>query len=131
MDIGPALAGSPVPVVIDHLGRIDAGLGPSQPAFEALRRLLDNPRFWVKLSGLDRSTRLGPPYDDALPYARQLMADAGDRVLWGNDWPHPNHPGPLPDEQQLVDVIEAFAPTAAQRQALLVDNPQRLYGFGD
>jgi len=130
-ELAPALRRSPVPVVIDHIGRVDAGLGLQQPDFQALLGLLRDPRFWVKLSGIDRITRSGPPYADALPLAAALVAEFGNRVLWGNDWPHPNHAGPLPDEQQLVELIERFAPTAGQRQRLLVDNPQRLYRFGD
>jgi len=52
-------------------------------------------------------------------------------VVWGNDWPHPNHAGPVPDEQQLVDLIAKIAPTPSARDALLVHNPERLYRFGD
>lgn len=130
-DLAPALKRSPVPVVIDHIGRIDAGLGPQQADFRALLALLQAPQCWVKLSGIDRITRQGPPYDDALPFARSLVDHFGDRVLWGNDWPHPNHAGPLPDEDLLVDLIDRIAPGAAARQALLVDNPARLYRFGD
>lgn len=126
-----ALRRSPVPVVIDHIGRIDASHGLQQRDFQALVRLMKDPRFWVKLSGMDRITRLGPPYEDAQPFARLLVEEFGDRVLWGNDWPHPNHAGPLPDEQQLVDLIAAIAPEPAQRQRLMVDNPQRLYRFTD
>lgn len=128
-EIAPALRAAPVPVVIDHIGRIDAGLGAGQPAFRALRSLLDSPTFWVKLSGVDRITRLGPPYDDAVPLAAQLVAQAGERVLWGNDWPHPNHAGPLPVEEELVAQIARMATSAEARQRLLVDNPQRLYRF--
>lgn len=128
-ELGEALRHSPVPVVIDHIGRIDAGLGPDQPAFNALRSLMDDARFWVKVSGIDRITRQGPPYDDALPLAATLVADHGDRVLWGNDWPHPNHQGPLPVEEMLVAALARIAPDAAARQALLVDNPHRLYRF--
>ena len=80
---------------------------------------------------MDRITRQGPPYADAQPFARTLICEFGDRVLWGNDWPHPNHAGPIPDERQLVDLITAIAPKPFQRQLLLVDNPQRLYRFGD
>jgi 2-pyrone-4,6-dicarboxylate lactonase len=130
-ELAEALKRSPVPVVIDHIGRIGAALGLAQRDFQALLALLRDERFWVKVSGIDRITRQGPPYDDALPFARTLVAEFGERVLWGNDWPHPNHAGPLPDEQQLVDLIAAIAPVAAQRQRLLVDNPQRLYRFGD
>lgn len=131
VELAPALRRSPVPVVIDHIGRIDAAQGERGEHFQALRRLLDDTRFWVKVSGVDRITRLGPPYADALPLAARLVAEAGDRVLWGNDWPHPNHAGPVPDEDQLVALIETLAPSADARQRLMVDNPARLYRFGE
>jgi len=130
-DLADGLRRSPVPVVIDHIGRIDASLGMQQRDFQALLALMDDQRFWVKLSGMDRITRHGPPYEDAQPFARRLAVEFGDRVVWGNDWPHPNHAGPLPDEQQLVELIATIAPTARARQRLLVDNPQRLYRFTD
>ena len=130
IDLGPALRRSPAPVVIDHIGRIDASQGSAGVHHQALRRLLDDPRFWVKVSGIDRITMLGPPYDDAVPLARQLVEEFGDRVLWGNDWPHPNHSA-TPDDRQLVELIAALAPTADARQRLLVENPARLYRFGD
>lgn len=126
-----ALRASPVPVVIDHLGRIDASLGLDQGPFRALLALMRDRRFWIKVSGADRISRLGPPYEDALPYARTLVAEFGDRVLWGNDWPHPNHAGPLPDERELLGLISAFAPDTAVRERLLVHNPQALYRFDD
>jgi 2-pyrone-4,6-dicarboxylate lactonase len=128
-DIAPALRGSPVPVVIDHIGRVDASLGLDQPAFRALQALLESATFWVKVSGVDRITRQGPPYEDAVPFGARLVADFGDRAVWGNDWPHPNHAGPVPDEEQLVAQIHRMAPSAAALQRLLVDNPQRLYRF--
>jgi 2-pyrone-4,6-dicarboxylate lactonase len=128
-DVAPALSGSPVPVVIDHIGRVDAGLGLHQPAFETLRSLLKSATFWVKVSGVDRITRQGPPYDDALPFAARLVAEFSDRVVWGNDWPHPNHAGPVPIEDQLAEQILRMAPTPAEVARLMVDNPQRLYRF--
>jgi 2-pyrone-4,6-dicarboxylate lactonase len=131
VELGPMLRRSPVPVVIDHLGRVDAGLGTSQAAFQALVSLMCDPRFWVKVSGMDRITREGSPYADAQPFASTLIREFGDRVLWGNDWPHPNHAGPIPDERELVDLIAAIAPEPFQRQLLMVDNPQRLYRFGE
>jgi len=131
IDLAPALRRSPVPVVIDHIGRVDAGLGLQQPHFVALMSLMRDERFWVKLSGIDRITRQGPPYADALPFVRALISEFGHRVVWGNDWPHPNHAGPVPDEQQLVDLLADIAPGETQRRRLLVDNPHRLYRFGD
>ena len=128
-DLAPTLLRSPVPVVIDHMGRIPADPGQRHPGFAHLRRMLDTGRAWVKVSGIDRASLQGPPYADALPMARRLVADYPDQVLWGTDWPHPNHAGPVPDDVLLVDLLAGIAPTPAARQALLVDNPQRLYRF--
>lgn len=129
-ELAPALRRSPVPVVIDHIGRIDAALGLQQRDFQALLALMRDERFWVKVSGMDRITRMPPPYADAQPYARRLVADFGDRVVWGNDWPHPNHAGTIPDDRQLVELIAMIAPGDAERERLLVGNPERLYRFG-
>lgn len=128
-DLAPALRRAPVPVVIDHMGRIDASLGLDQPASHALLGLLEDRNIWVKVSGADRVTRQGPPYSDAVPFARKLVSECGDRCVWGTDWPHPNHRGPMPDDGTLVDLIAEIAPGEAARQALLVDNPRRLYRF--
>jgi 2-pyrone-4,6-dicarboxylate lactonase len=128
-ELAPALLRSPVPVVIDHMARIDASRGLDQPDFRRLRELMRDARFWVKVSGPERASRQGPPYRDAVPFAKALVGDAGDRVLWGTDWPHPNLDH-VPDDGVLTDLIAEIAPTDAQRQALLVDNPERLYRFG-
>ena len=128
-DLTPALKRSSVPVVIDHMGRVDASRGLAQPEFRALLALLADKNIWVKVSGSDRITRQGPPYADAVPFARKLVAEFGDRVVWGTDWPHPNHAGPIPDDGMLVDILAEIAPSEAARQALLVDNPQRFYRF--
>lgn len=123
----PELKLSPVPVVIDHMGRVDASRGLDQPDFKHLLKLLEDKRMWVKVSGLERASRQGAPYSDAVPFARRLVAEFADRVVWGSDWPHPNLDS-VPDDGMLVDLIAEFA-NEAQRQALLVDNPMRLYKF--
>lgn len=125
----PALKRSAVPVVIDHMGRIDASLGIGQPAFRSLLKLMEDPKFRVKVSGSERASKMGPPYADAVPFAKQLVAQFGDRCFWGTDWPHPNINGPIPNDGVLADLLAEIAPAAAQLQALLVDNPQKFYGF--
>jgi len=127
-ELAPALARLPVRVVIDHMGRVDAARGLDHADFRALRDLVRHRHVWVKVSGSDRVSKEGPPYADAVPFARVLMQDAGDRVVWGTDWPHPNHTH-VPDDGVLVDLLAEIAPSAAQRHALLVENPQRLYRF--
>ena len=118
---------SAVPIVIDHMGRVDASRGLDQPGFTHLLKLLEDKRFWVKVSGLERASRQGSPYADAVPFARKLVETCGDRVVWGSDWPHPNLHA-IPDDGALVDLIGEYT-NEAQRQALLVDNPAKLYKF--
>jgi len=126
--LAPALTRSPVQVVIDHMGRVDASQGTGQAAFRELLRLLEDPKVWVKVSGSERISRAGSPWSDAVPFARRLVEVGGDRVVWGTDWPHPNLEE-VPDDGVLVDLLAQIAPSEAARRALLVDNPRRLYGF--
>ena len=115
-----------MPVVIDHMGRVDPALGVEGPAFRVLLDLLRDERIWVKLSGAERMTR--SPFTEALPFARALLCAAPARVLWGTDFPHPNLTTPV-DEMELLDLVPDVAPAEADRQRLLVDNPAALYGF--
>ncbi len=124
----PALKRSAVPVVIDHMGRVDASLGVDQPDFLALLDLMRDSRFRVKVSGSERISRRGPPYSDAVPFARKLVAEFGDRCFWGTDWPHPNL-SHVPDDGALADLIAEIAPSEKERKALLVDNPLAFYRF--
>ena len=127
-ELAPWLKRSAVPVVIDHMGRVNASLGIDQPAFRALLDLMRDPRFHVKVSGSERISQQSAPHADAIPFARKLVEEFGERCFWGTDWPHPNL-GVVPDDGMLVDLLAEIAPTEAARQALLVDNPQRFYRF--
>ena len=120
------LARSPVPVVIDHMGRVDASKGIDQQDFRDLLKLLEAGHVWVKVSGCERASRQSSPWKDALPFARRLVEEFPERTLWGTDWPHPNL-REIPDDGVMVDNLEEIAPSERQRQALLVDNPSRLY----
>jgi predicted TIM-barrel fold metal-dependent hydrolase len=124
------LAALPVPVVIDHMGRVKTALGTGQDAFRLLLDLVRGEDFWVKICGAERISSAGPPYADAAPFAQALIEAAPDRVLWGTDWPHPNIEGRMPNDGDLLDLLALYAPDAAMRDRILVDNPARLYGFG-
>jgi predicted TIM-barrel fold metal-dependent hydrolase len=119
----------PVPYIIDHMARVDAAAGTEQEPFAFLCELLGDERVWVKLSGAERLSAVGPPdYADVVPFGQALVAAAPTRVLWGTDWPHPNVRA-MPDDGDLVDLLAAYAPDAATRTRILVDNPARLYDF--
>jgi 2-pyrone-4,6-dicarboxylate lactonase len=119
----------PTIVVVDHMGRPDVTQPVDGPEFARFVRLMeDHPNFWVKVSCPERLSVVGPPgYEDVVPFCRSLVERFGDRVLWGTDWPHPNMKSHMPDDGALVDFIQEIAPTQAEQQALLVDNPLRLY----
>ena len=67
------------------------------------------------------------PYRDVIPFARRIVEQFPDRVLWGTDWPHPNLKDHMPDDGLLVDFIPHIAVTVQAQQSLLVTNPMRLY----
>lgn len=124
----PFLAQLPSEIVVDHMGRPDVSKGVDHPEFQQFVSFMaDNKNVWTKVSCPERLTISGPPYDDVIPFARLLVESFPERVLWGSDWPHPNMKSHVPDEGMLVDTIPKIAPTAALQQALLVDNPHRLY----
>lgn len=115
-------------VVVDHMGRPDVGLGADSAEFDAFVQLMtDNPNIWTKVSCPERLTQTAPDYSDVVPFAKRLVEQFSDRVLWGTDWPHPNMKSHTPDDGALVDVIPQIATSPELQQALLVDNPMRLY----
>ncbi len=124
----PFLKQLPTIVVVDHMGRPDVSKPLDDEDFKRFVTLMEeNRNFWTKVSCPERLTIAGPPYKDVIPFARYLVEKFSDRVLWGTDWPHPNMKSHTPDEGVLVDVIPHIAPTEELQQALLVDNPMRLY----
>ena len=115
-----------VPFVIDHMGTAVASDGLQQPAFQTLLELLKNPLAHVKVTGPERVSTQGPPFHDAIPFARALIAAAPDQVLWGTDWPHPNVKW-MPNDGELVNLFEQFTDDPSDQHKVLVDNPTRLY----
>jgi predicted TIM-barrel fold metal-dependent hydrolase len=118
-----------VPFVIDHMGRVKADGGLEQRPFRALLELMKLDTCWVKVCGAERVSTAGPPFHDAVPFARAIVNVAPDRVLWGTDWPHPNVGRFMPNDGDLVDLVSEIAPDEVQRDKLLVRNPANLYGW--
>ena len=128
-EVADLLAALPVPVVIDHFGRIRAGDGIDSPGFRALLRLLALENCWAKLIGPYFISDNFPAYEDIVPFARAMLSVAPDRVVWGTDWPHASAREKMPADADLADMLAQWVPAGADRQRVLVDNPARLYGF--
>jgi 2-pyrone-4,6-dicarboxylate lactonase len=130
-DYADLLAKLPVIYTIDHMGRVKAADGLDQLPFRTLLDLMQrDEKCWVKVSGCERVTSMGPPFTDAVPFAKKICETAPDRVIWGTDWPHPNVKA-MPNDGDLVDLIPLFAPDPTIQQKILVDNPARLFGWND
>ena len=126
----------PTTVVVDHMGRPDVSKPVDGEEFNLFVKLMaEHPNVWSKLSCPERLSISGPPalngeqhaYTDVVPFARRLMEQFPDRVLFGTDWPHPNLKDHMPDDGLLVDYLAQIATTPQQLQQILVDNPMRLY----
>jgi 2-pyrone-4,6-dicarboxylate lactonase len=121
--------GRELPVVIDHMANVDATQGPEHPSFQALLRLLGSGHIWVKLSGAYRASEQYPDYPDARVLHQALVATNPEHLVWGSDWPHPQiEANRMPDDGHLVDLLMDWTPAALVRR-ILVENPERLYGF--
>ncbi|MDE0780362.1 MAG: amidohydrolase family protein [Alphaproteobacteria bacterium] len=116
--------------VIDHMGWQPAEMGIDSPGFKVVLECLDTGRCWVKLSGPNRfSAEPGLPYSDAVPFAQALIERNPDRLLWGSDWPHPDHFEAMPNDGDLIDLMLTWAPDEALRKKIFTDNPAELFGF--
>jgi len=120
----------PLPIVLDHMGRVPVADGIEQVPFQnLLRKFSANDNLWVKISGSERISQSGPPFHDAVPFARALVNAAPDRVIWGTDWPHPNIPAAMPNDADLVDLLPEMIGDEETLHKVLVANPARLFGF--
>jgi 2-pyrone-4,6-dicarboxylate lactonase len=118
------------------MGRPDVSLSVDGPQFALFEKFMrEHHNVWSKVSCPERLSVTGPKalngeqnaYQDVIPFAKRIVEQFPDRVLWGTDWPHPNLKDHMPDDGLLVDFIPHIATTAELQRKLLVDNPMRLY----
>lgn len=127
--LAPRLAALPCPVVLDHF----AMASWSAEAAAVLTGLLRSGRVHLKLSA---PYRLADP-EDAARWAQALCREVPTALLWGSDWPHTARaPGKAAHEVSpyrqvapgsLLADLARWLPTPELRQAVLADNPDRLY----
>jgi predicted TIM-barrel fold metal-dependent hydrolase len=140
MGIKDQVESAPVPVVFDHFGGTQAALGVDQPGFRNLLDLVKSGKAYVKISAPYRSSTLAPDYPDVAPIAQALIAANPQRILWASDWPHPGTPESSRknteitpffqiDDGRILNLLPLWAPDAAIRKMILVENPAKLYGF--
>lgn len=88
----PTLRAAGCQVVIDHFGRPDNALGINDPGFRWLLQAARDEGVWVKISAAYRNWP-DPAGAQARDAVHLLLEHAGaERLLWGSDWPHTQHP---------------------------------------
>jgi len=122
----------PVPIVIDHFGKVNLTQGVHHPTARAVLDLLGEPNIWIKVSGSPTRIAAGGTIEQLTTMAQAMIARAPDRVIWGSDWPHSDvfEPGQMPNDGDLMNMVEGFAPDEATRRKILAENPARLTDFG-
>ena len=120
-----------VDIVFDHMGFLSTSKGTSNAGFRTLVSLLKDGDCWVKLSAPYRLTcETSIPYRDVLPFVHELCETNSERLVWATDWPHTELHIPMPNDGDLVDLLEEWVPAEDRRYRILVTNPNKLYDFG-
>ncbi len=127
IELESRLAKLPTDFVIDHVGFVQPSEGLQQPAFQAMLRLIRGGHCWVKFTAGYRFSAAIPYYRDVIPFAKALVEERPDRLLWGSDWPHVMFK--IPDTTDLFDLLLDWVPDEKVRTRILVDNPASLFGF--
>lgn len=129
VELAPRLGKLACPIVVDHIGDIRSSDGMNQPPFQALLGLLRDGKCWIKLSAGYHHSDQDPPYPETIPLVHALVRERPDRLFWGSDWPHANHWGRMPNSTDLFDLLLDWVPDETVRRRILVENPERFYGF--
>lgn len=128
----------PVPVVLDHFALWPHNMRDTA-AHQRLLTLLQAGHIYIKLSASYRLPAFTKPALQQLTH--RLLQQRPDRLLWGSDWPHTNRePGIHAhaisryrniDPDLLYQERQDWLHTPELQQCVLIDNPTRLYRFGD
>ena len=128
-ELMPMLRELPIEFTVAHFGLFPAKDGVKQPGFQEFLALINDGsrRCWVKLTGIYRFSQ-SPGFADVTPFAQALIATVPGQLIWGSDYPHLSFHDRV-GTIQLYNKLAEWAPDAATRQRILVDNPARLFGF--
>ena len=137
----PFLVTADVPVVINHYG-LPESESTKDRAGRALLDLAASPNVWIKLSAPYRCSTDPLSTSPPAEWLTALLHAAPDRCVWGSDWPHTPPRSDAASEIKTLpyrsiaygrlfnDFLAALVtPETARR--ILIENPNRLYGFAN
>ena len=122
-----------IPMVIDHMGRVDFSLGLDQPAVRWMLQMLQRDNWWMMVSNGNRMSAMEERWDDAVPFGRAYIEAAPERMIWSSDWPHVRwRKKRMMNDAEEVELFYRYIDNdPSLMKAILVDNPARLHGFAD
>jgi predicted TIM-barrel fold metal-dependent hydrolase len=127
-DLLPYLKELDATFVIDHMGYMLESDGLTNADFDRLLEVIRAGRGWIKLSAPYRLVK-DDNFERLKSKARDIIAAAPERVVWGSDWPHIPEGGK--DTGTLLNLLCEWAPEAETRKRILVTNPAKLFGFSE
>jgi len=127
----PFLNSLKIPYMFDHVAHAEPHRTRKNHEFAELLQILRNEQqAWINLYSFYQLSEAGPPdYRDMLDVVQAIVANRSDNIVWGSNWPHGGVPVPIPDDGDLLDFLIAAVPDEQTRNAILADNPARLYGW--
>ena len=110
-------------------GAARAAASPTQHLLMC-RKIEVRQKIWVKLSAPYNSSRKGLINDpEVADIARALISWAPERMVWGTNWPHPEHSDTKPNDFDLYQMFCDWIPERSRRKMILSENPATLYGL--
>lgn len=130
-ELAPRLEELKIPLVVDHMGRMNASLGVDNPGFQKLCAMLAQGSVWTKISGADRNTNEKGRYYDIDAYAKAVFKANPEHIVWGTDWPHINYfkDADVPNDGVLLNTLHRWLPDEKDLTRVLVSNPAKLYDY--
>lgn len=110
--------------VIDHFGNPRGPDASQSEGFMALLQAIDKGNTWVKLSAPYRLRQTTP--NELIPDI--LQYHQGERAVWATDWPWVGFENKVTYEQCIHWLFD-WVKDEKMRNAILVNNPQSLFGF--
>ena len=129
-EVEQRIASWPGYIILHHIGLFFRTKTLKQRGFKALTRLIDRDKIWVKLSAPYNSSRKGLINDpEVADIAHALISWAPERMVWGTNWPHPEHSDTKPNDFELYQMFCDWIPERSRRKMILSENPATLYGL--
>jgi L-fuconolactonase len=118
-------------VVLDHIGKPPIAAGIDDEWFAQFRTLSENPKVFVKLSGVaPEADPERPIAEQAIPFLLAALEEFGqDRCMLGSDWPvSAVTPHGLRYDEWFALVLETLENSGAHREQLAWRTAAHFYG---